>query len=47
MANRLGDALGGPKIELFARESREGWDAWGKKRTSDIRGYKLIVIDEG
>lgn len=29
MANRLGDALGGPKIELFARQLRDGWDAWG------------------
>jgi N6-adenosine-specific RNA methylase IME4 len=29
MANRLGDALGGSRIELFARELREGWDAWG------------------
>lgn len=29
IANRLGDVLGGSKIELFAREWREGWDAWG------------------
>jgi N6-adenosine-specific RNA methylase IME4 len=29
IANRLGDALGGRKIELFARTRREGWDAWG------------------
>jgi N6-adenosine-specific RNA methylase IME4 len=29
IANRLGDALGGSRIELFARELREGWDAWG------------------
>ncbi len=29
IANRLGEALGGSRIELFARELREGWDAWG------------------
>lgn len=29
LANQLGDVLGGSKIELFARELREGWDAWG------------------
>jgi N6-adenosine-specific RNA methylase IME4 len=29
IANRLSDVLGGSKIELFARELREGWDAWG------------------
>ncbi len=29
IADRLGDILGGSKIELFARELREGWDAWG------------------
>ncbi|HEY9671434.1 MAG TPA: MT-A70 family methyltransferase [Waterburya sp.] len=29
IANRLSDALGGPKIELFARQLRDGWDAWG------------------
>ncbi|HEY9832536.1 MAG TPA: MT-A70 family methyltransferase [Stenomitos sp.] len=29
IANRLGDVLGGSRIELFARELREGWDAWG------------------
>lgn len=28
-ANRLAAALGGPQIELFARQRREGWDAWG------------------
>jgi N6-adenosine-specific RNA methylase IME4 len=29
IANRLGDALGGPRIELFARTRRDGWDCWG------------------
>jgi len=29
IANRLAEKLGRPKIELFARERREGWDAWG------------------
>jgi len=29
IANRLGDALGGSRIELFARQLRDGWDAWG------------------
>ncbi len=28
-ANRLGDALSGPRISLFARERRDGWDCWG------------------
>ncbi len=35
IANRLGDALGGSKIELFARSRREGWDAWG----ADVNPY--------
>jgi len=26
----------GDKIELFAREKREGWDAWGNEVSSDI-----------
>jgi N6-adenosine-specific RNA methylase IME4 len=29
IANRLADKLGGEKIELFARDRRDGWDAWG------------------
>jgi N6-adenosine-specific RNA methylase IME4 len=29
MAERLGDALGGPKLELFARCDRIGWVIWG------------------
>jgi N6-adenosine-specific RNA methylase IME4 len=29
IANRLSDVLGGSKIELFARQLRQGWDAWG------------------
>ncbi|KAI9129549.1 MT-A70 family methyltransferase [Acaryochloris sp. CCMEE 5410] len=29
MADRLGDALGGQRIELFARCPRPGWESWG------------------
>ena len=29
IADRLAQQLGGDKIELFARCSRDGWDAWG------------------
>jgi N6-adenosine-specific RNA methylase IME4 len=29
LANRLGDALSGSRIELFARNRRDGWDCWG------------------
>ena len=25
-----------PKIELFAREINEGWDAWGNEVVSDV-----------
>lgn len=28
-ADRLGDALGGNRIELFARSVRNGWESWG------------------
>jgi N6-adenosine-specific RNA methylase IME4 len=29
IANRLGDVLSGPRIELFARVKRKGWECWG------------------
>lgn len=29
IANRLGEKLGNKNIELFARQRRLGWDAWG------------------
>lgn len=29
IANRLAEALGGNRIELFARTKREGWESWG------------------
>ncbi|MDP8934900.1 MAG: MT-A70 family methyltransferase [Cyanobacteriota bacterium] len=29
IADRLAEKLGGEKIELFARQRRSGWDAWG------------------
>jgi N6-adenosine-specific RNA methylase IME4 len=38
IANRLGDALGGSKIELFARELREGWEAWGAEVEENPEG---------
>jgi N6-adenosine-specific RNA methylase IME4 len=27
----------GPRVELFARDRREGWDVWGNEVKSDIR----------
>ena len=38
IADRLGDVLGGSKIELFARELREGWDAWGAEVEENLKG---------
>ena len=29
-------ALGGNKIELFARQKTEGWDVWGNEVENDI-----------
>jgi N6-adenosine-specific RNA methylase IME4 len=29
LCDRLGNALGGTKIDLFARQQRPGWDVWG------------------
>jgi N6-adenosine-specific RNA methylase IME4 len=31
LADRLGDALGGAKADLFARQHREGWVCWGQE----------------
>ena len=31
IADRLGDALGGNRLELFARNRREGWESWGSE----------------
>jgi len=31
IANRLGEALGGQRVELFARAARYGWDVWGNE----------------
>lgn len=35
IADKLGDALGGDRIELFAREQRPGWAAWGLEVDDD------------
>lgn len=37
IANRLGDALGGPRLELFARQQREGWLCWGAEVSNSIQ----------
>lgn len=29
------EASGGPRLEMFAREEREGWDVWGNEVESD------------
>lgn len=29
IADRLGEKLGGVRIELFGRQQRSGWDCWG------------------
>jgi|GEM_PF-957036 len=29
IADRLGDVLSGPRLELFARVKRKGWECWG------------------
>jgi len=34
IVNLFGDL---PKIELFARDKKEGWDAWGNEVESDIK----------
>ncbi|MBW4547698.1 MAG: hypothetical protein KME25_25135 [Symplocastrum torsivum CPER-KK1] len=31
IANRLGEALGGQRVELFARAARYGWEVWGNE----------------
>ena len=31
IANRLGDALGGAKVDLFARQHRNNWICWGNE----------------
>jgi N6-adenosine-specific RNA methylase IME4 len=31
IAERLGDALGGAKCDLFARRQRENWTCWGNE----------------
>jgi N6-adenosine-specific RNA methylase IME4 len=38
IANRLGDVLGGSRIELFARQLRQGWDAWGAEVEENSQG---------
>jgi N6-adenosine-specific RNA methylase IME4 len=38
IANRLSDVLGGSKIELFARQLREGWEAWGAEVEENLEG---------
>jgi N6-adenosine-specific RNA methylase IME4 len=30
------EAFGSPRIDLFAKQKREGWDAWGNGVESDI-----------
>lgn len=34
--NLIEPIVPGPKIELFARDRRHGWDAWGNEVESDI-----------
>ena len=38
----------GPYLELFARRSRPGWDAWGNEIPSDLEipGYPVPVYSE-
>jgi len=38
-------ACKGPRVELFAREKREGWDAWGNEITSDIQLVQQISLN--
>lgn len=36
--NRIVELLGDlPRIELFARERKDGWDAWGNEVESDVQ----------
>ena len=39
MADRLGNALGGQRIELFSRCPRSGWESWGAEaeKTADLQ----------
>jgi N6-adenosine-specific RNA methylase IME4 len=44
IADRIGLLVGDvPKIELFARESREGWASWGKQREK----YDAVYAGDG
>jgi N6-adenosine-specific RNA methylase IME4 len=37
VANRIVELVGNaPRIELFARDKKEGWDVWGNEVESDI-----------
>ena len=31
MYNRIEELLSGPYIELFARNTKDGWDSWGNE----------------
>ena len=35
-----------PRIELFARREREGWDVWGNEVESDIELSQRIMQDQ-
>ena len=44
MADRLGDALGGQRIELFARCPRPGWESWGAEAEAMKSHYPLAAL---
>ena len=47
MRNRIVELTGDvPRIELFARQTYEGWDAWGNEVQSDIAFDKENGDDE-
>jgi N6-adenosine-specific RNA methylase IME4 len=42
-AHRLANALGGETIELFARSSQPGWDAWGAEAPTEIQSQEVTT----
>jgi N6-adenosine-specific RNA methylase IME4 len=36
-----------PKIELFARQAREGWAAWGNQVSASINVIPHVVAHKG
>ena len=46
MKNMIVDVSGDvPRIELFARRKREGWDVWGNEVESDIDLLSVVQQD--